>query len=212
MNAVWVLGDSFPVLLRKHVAAKRRPNPERTFIVALFLANHYRDRRGYVDDTAGQVAEVLGELIGGGARSVAKSLQALEQIGVWRRVGGGNRHGAARRAPGPLLEQVLASAVDRALYTGSSERGSDPLRARWDGLESAVRTPSERGQARTSTSPPVHQSTNDFTLSRHISSRVPVVGVEDDLNEEGEEEAGPRFPGPLQGWINNFGRLEDHEP
>jgi len=88
---------------------KHRPDHRTAQLVALHLADEYRDGRAYVDSTVDQIADAL-DLSNGQIRD---ALAALEQIGVWRVVPGarGSKGRGSKREPGRLLAPLLAAAI-----------------------------------------------------------------------------------------------------
>jgi hypothetical protein len=139
--------------LRSRVAelpnAKRRPSADRVVMVALLLADRYRDDRGYTDETVPQICTVLA-LPDSAVRGI---LAALHDLGYWIRESAGNRHAGARRRPTFL---PVERGADPALYPDAHDRvtgvgsGADPALYTEPGpvdnnLERGVAHPRARG-------------------------------------------------------------------
>lgn len=110
VSAVLELGAEMPELVGQ-IDVKRRPNWQATLLVALLLADRFRPRRGYVDETVEQITSCVPV---GDARPILKALHELDVWTVSRR--GGNGQGT-RRVPGRRLTALLA---------GPDHRGADP--------------------------------------------------------------------------------------
>ncbi len=64
-------------------------------VVCFVLADKYRDPRGYVDESVDQIAEAVAMKPG----TVRNVLAALDQLGLWVKIGKGNQHSGTRRRP-----------------------------------------------------------------------------------------------------------------
>jgi len=99
---------------------KRRPGWANTVAVALLLADRYQDKRGYVDETVGQVAGALC-LSENTVRSV---LTALDQVSFWERTVKGNQYRGSRRVPSFM--QRGADPTTQVDGSESEQRGAAP--------------------------------------------------------------------------------------
>lgn len=98
-EATWAITASLEERLEE-IPAKHRPDHARAQLVALRLADRYRDARGYTDETVPQLCEALNLRDG----AVRDALAALDKLGVWVVIRRGARGRGSRRAPGPLLQ------------------------------------------------------------------------------------------------------------
>ena len=87
--------------------ARRRPAYYPTALVALRLAECFRDKRGYTDETVAQLVQA----VCAPENTVRTALAALDQLGYWERLAKGNQHFGTRRRP---------------TYLDSEHRGADP--------------------------------------------------------------------------------------
>jgi hypothetical protein len=163
---------------------KRRPAPERLQLVALCLANRYRDATGCCDDTAQQVADALGLPVW----SARECLAALENLGYWtverrgnQHVGGSKRRptflptdgasrGQARDAPDSASRGQARDAPD------SASRGGTMSIAGWDRVHRGVEHGASRGQPRDSTSSTsstsLHATDDETTAGQHLERNI----------------------------------------
>jgi len=116
-KAVWALASELREALFD-LDAQHRPSDMKALLVALRLAEQYREGRGYADDTDAQLREAVGF-------AVTDSLTALGRLDVWvvHRQGGPGR--GARRVPGPRLKAHLDPAPRAASQTDQAP-GADP--------------------------------------------------------------------------------------
>lgn len=135
LTVTWQAVPILPVLLEL-VEPKRRPAPERAALVALRLADAFRDSRGWVDETRGQVAAAVGF----GQESVGSCLRALDHVGVWTVDTRGRRGVGSKRSPGPILA-ALRMGVDPHQIAALISGGSDPhqIAAHLVGVDSSSR-------------------------------------------------------------------------
>lgn len=116
-EATWQMLPELKVRLLE-LDARRRPDYFRALAVALLLADKYRDKRGYTDETVGQISAAVSMP----ENSVRTSLAALELLGYWERVGKGNQHTGTRRRP-TFLE---VSTDGTPAIEDDEHRGADP--------------------------------------------------------------------------------------
>lgn len=128
---------------------KHKPGWAPTVAVCLLLADRYRDSRGYVDETVGQIADAL-VLSQGVVRDV---LAALDAVGFWVKVSKGNQHRGTRRRPGfepgasrdiPRSDEGEHRGADPAVLDGE-HRGIDDGASRDNDPSIAGLTPEHRG-------------------------------------------------------------------
>lgn len=117
VEATWRLAPRLDDLLAP-IDEKRRPATTKALVVALRLADQYRDARGYTDETVEQLAAATTLT----PSSVRAALQALEHAGVWVVAKRGARGRGTQRIPGTALE---LRGADPTEIDAASPRGSD---------------------------------------------------------------------------------------
>jgi len=99
---------------------KRRPSADRAWLVALRLADRYRDHRGYVDSSIEQLSAEVAYLFDPGP-----SCRALHEIGMWVITKQGGPGYPTQRSMGPMLEEQVG-ADPNEFWDDDELVGADP--------------------------------------------------------------------------------------
>lgn len=152
-KATWELLPRLPAMLAS-VPTKRRPSYPAAALVALYLADSFRDDRGYVDEAVQQIVDATVDL---SASVVAACLSAFDALGLWAVTAKGNQYHASRREPrffdvehrgADPTEQPVDNPEHRGAKPGmltEEQRGADPTEQRGEQSSIVGWDPEHRG-------------------------------------------------------------------
>jgi hypothetical protein len=167
LSATVATFDLLPTLQKRlgEIDAAHRPQYAKVALVALLLADRHREGREWANESVSQVSAALGL----SERTVRTCLSALDELGIWVRVGSGNRHSPAKRVPRFLYDdddlerQADPSPCDPATATGQAVTVGN--------LERQVEAPRATGNRPRATGQPVDTPTDTPTTTPSLSER-----------------------------------------